>query len=192
MKRIRCAVLALCLLLVVSACSASGQAEPEQAQEPLALARSYQSTIAELSRDGTVGVNLSQAELEQIVSALAAQGVTVSGVDGRTPMQNPQAVDAFFADRDAGKDARLTLYEVCLDGGLLCHALAFADGETTLTLTRIAWSATEPTVGYSREYAVTELTDSGGTLHYVYDMPDNPPGTNHDGHIDTEDTFQIG
>ena len=69
MKRIRCAVLALCLLLVVSACSASGQAEPEQAQEPLALARSYQSTIAELSRDGTVGVNLSQAELEQIVSA---------------------------------------------------------------------------------------------------------------------------
>ena len=117
MKGIWCAVLALCLLLVGSACGASGQTEQEQ--EPLALARSYQSTIAELSRDGTVGVNLSQAELEQIVSALAAQGVTVSGVDGRTPMQNPQAVDAFFADRDAGKDARLTLYEVCLDGGLL-------------------------------------------------------------------------
>lgn len=190
MKGIWCAVLALCLLLVGSACGASGQTEQEQ--EPLALARSYQSTIAELSRDGTVGVNLSQAELEQIVSALAAQGVTVSGVDGRTPMQNPQAVDAFFADRDAGKHARLTLYEVCLDGGLICHDLAFADGETTLTLTRIAWNGTEPAVGYSRAYTVTELTYSGGTLHYVYDMPDNPPGTNHDGHIDTQDTFQIG
>ena len=34
MKGIWCAVLALCLLLVVSACGASGQTEPEQAQEP--------------------------------------------------------------------------------------------------------------------------------------------------------------
>lgn len=220
MKRMLYLALALCLLLGASACGRQAQTPPAQtqasptpeqasptpaqvsptpeqtppaqAQAPLALARTYQETITEISRNGTVGVNLSQAELEQIVSALAAGGVTVSGVDGQTPMRNPQAVDAFFADRDAGKAARLTLYEVCLDGGLICHDLAFADGKTTLALTRIAWSAAEPTVGYSREYAVTELTYSGGTLHYVYDMPDNPPGTWHDGHIDTQKTFQIG
>lgn len=199
MKRVLYLALALCLLLGASACGSQKQAPPTpeqappvQAQAALSLARTYQATITEVSRDGTVGVNLSQAELEQIVSALAAGGVTVSGVDGQTPMRNPQAVDAFFADHDAGKAARLTLYEVCLDGGLICHDLAFADGETTLTLTRITRSGTEPTVGYSREYAVTELTYSGGTLHYVYDMPDNPPGTWHDGHIDTQKTFQIG
>lgn len=189
MKRMLPLVLALCLL----ALSACGKPEPETEETaPLALARTYQGTISEISRNGTVGVNLSQAELEQIVSALAAEGVTVSGVDGSTAMQNPQAVDAFFADRDAGKAAQLTLYEVCLDGGLICHALAFADGETTLTLTRIVWSGVEPTVGYSRQYAVTALTDFDGTLYYAYDMPDNPPGTDHDGHIDTVDTFRIG
>lgn len=189
MKRLLPLLLTVCLLSL-AACGKPSQQTEETA--PLALARTYQRTISEISRDGTVGVNLSQAELEQIVSALAAEGVTVSGVDGRTAMQNPQAVDAFFADRDAGKTARLTLYEVCLDGGLICHDLAFADGKTTLTLTRIAWNGTEPAVGYSRAYTVTELTYSGGTLHYVYDMPDNPPGTDHDGHIDTQKTFQIG
>lgn len=220
MKRMLYLALTLCLLLGASACGTQEQTAPTpeqaspaqaqvspapeqvsptpvqtppaQAQAPLALARTYQETITEISHNGTIGVNLSQTELEQIVSALAAGGVTVSGVDGLTAMQNAQAIDAFFADRDAGRDSRLTIYELCLDGGLICHDLTFASGETTLSLTRIAWSGTEPTVGYSREYAVTELTYSGGTLHYVYDMPDNPPGTWHDGHIDTQKTFQIG
>lgn len=185
-------VLAVCLLLGAAACGAPNQPQSAQEEASLALARTYRGTIAEISRSSTVGVNLTQAELQQIVSVLAAEGATVSGVDGSTAMQNPQAVETFFADHDAGKAAQLTLYEVCLDGGLLCHALACADGETTLTLTRIVWSGGEPTVSYSRQYAVTKLTCSGGTLYYAYDMPDNPPGTNHDGHIDTEDSFQIG
>lgn len=192
MKRILYLALALCLLLGISACGTQKQPLPAQEEAPLALARTYQSTIDEISRGGTVGVNLSQTELEQLVSTLAAEGVTVSGVDGSTAMQNPEAVDAFFAGRDAGKATQLALYEVCLDGGLLCHDLAFADGETTLTLTRIVWSGIEPAVSYSRQYAVTALTCSDGTLYYAYDMPDNPPGTWHDGHIDTVDTFQIG
>lgn len=189
MKRLLPLVLAVCLLSL-SACG-----KPEQETEDtalLALAQTYQSQIDEISRGGTVGVNLTQTQLEQIVSTLADEGVTVSGVDGSTAMQNPQAVDAFFAARDADKAARLTLYEVCIDGGLICHDLAFADGETTLTLTRIVWNGTEPAVSYSKNYAVTKLTCSDGALYYAYDMPDNPPGTDHDGHIDTEDTFQIG
>lgn len=189
MKRLLPLVLAVCLLSL----SACGKPEQETGDTaPLALAQTYQSQIDEISRGGTVGVNLTQTQLEQIVSTLANEGMTVSGVDGRTAMQNAQAVDVFFAERAAGKAAQLTLYEVCLDGGLICHDLSFADGETVLTLTRIVWNGIEPTVSYSKQYAVTELTYSDGKLYYAYDMPDNPPGTWHDGHIDTADTFQIG
>ena len=47
-------------------------------------------------------------------------------------------------------------------------------------------------VSYTDTYAVTSLTLDGGRLTYVYDMPDNPPGTDHDGHIDTQEIFTIG
>lgn len=47
-------------------------------------------------------------------------------------------------------------------------------------------------MSYTDTYAVTSLTLDGGRLTYVYDMPDNPPGTDHDGHIDTQEIFTIG
>lgn len=76
-------------------------------------------------------------------------------------------------------------------GGLLCHTLRFADGADTVTRTRVAWRDGAFSVSYTDTYAVTSLTLDGGRLTYIYDMPDNPPGTNHDGHIDTQKTFTI-
>ena len=78
------------------------------------------------------------------------------------------------------------------DGGLLCHTLRFADGADTVTRTRVAWRDGAFSVSYTDTYAVTSLTLDGGRLTYVYDMPDNPPGTDHDGHIDTQEIFTIG
>ena len=76
--------------------------------------------------------------------------------------------------------------------GLLCHTLRFADGADTVTRTRVAWRDGAFSVSYTDTYAVTSLTLDGGRLTYVYDMPDNPPGTDHDGHIDTQETFTVG
>ena len=75
---------------------------------------------------------------------------------------------------------------------LLCHALLHADGADTVTRTRVVWRDGAFCVGYADTYAVTALTYDGGMLTYVYDMPDNPPGTDHDGHIDTQETFTVG
>ena len=47
-------------------------------------------------------------------------------------------------------------------------------------------------MSYADTYTVTSLVLDGGRLTYVYNMPDNPPGTDHDGHIDTQETFTIG
>lgn len=78
------------------------------------------------------------------------------------------------------------------DGGLLCHTLQSADGADTVTRTRVVWRDGAFSVSYADTYAVTSLTLGGGRLTYVYDMPDNPPGTDHDGHIDTQETFTVG
>ena len=77
-------------------------------------------------------------------------------------------------------------------GGLLCHTLRFTDGIDTVTRTRVVWRDGTFSVSYADTYTVTSLTLGGGRLTYVYDMPDNPPGTDHDGHIDTQETFTIG
>ena len=47
-------------------------------------------------------------------------------------------------------------------------------------------------MSYADTYTVTSLMLGGGRLTYVYDMPVNPPGTDHDGHIDTQETFTVG
>lgn len=88
--------------------------------------------------------------------------------------------------------AEIVLYEVCRDGGLLCHTLRFADGTDTVTRTRVVWRDGVFSVSYADTYTVTSLMLDGGRLTYVYDMPDNPPGTDHDGHIDTQEIFTIG
>ena len=113
-------------------------------------------------------------------------------VDAAEPVTHPETVAAFWAARAAGEKAPLTLYEVCRDGGLLCHVLCFSDGADTVTRTRVVWRDGAFCVGYADTYAVTALTYDGSVLTYVYDMPDNPPGTDHDGHIDTQETFVIG
>lgn len=99
---------------------------------------------------------------------------------------------AFWDARAAGETAEIALYEVCRDGGLLCHTLRFADGTDTVTRTRVVWRDGAFSVSYADTYTVTSLMLDGGRLTYVYDMPDNPPGTDHDGHIDTQETFTIG
>ena len=102
-----------------------------------------------------------------------------------------RTVPSSRAQHRASQTAEAALYEVCRDGGLLCHTLRFADGADTVTRTRVAWRDGAFSVSYTDTYAVTSLTLDGGRLTYIYDMPDNPPGTNHDGHIDTQKTFTI-
>ena len=113
-------------------------------------------------------------------------------MDAADPVAHPEAVTAFWDVRAAGETAEIALYEVCRDGGLLCHTLRFADGTDTVTRTRVVWRDGAFSVSYADTYTVTSLMLDGGRLTYVYDMPDNPPGTDHDGHIDTQEIFTIG
>ena len=57
----------------------------------------------------------------------------VDGIYDADPVTHPETVTAFWDARAAGQTAEAALYEVCRDGGLLCHTLRFADGADTVT-----------------------------------------------------------
>ena len=184
--------LLLCLAALLTACGQKPTAQAGTIDPAVAAAQRYQ-TIVRAVGDGTsAGIDLTDAQIAQAVAQLSSAGLTAVHVDAADPVAHPEAVTAFWDARAAGEPAEVTLYEVCRDGGLLCHMLQFADGMDTVTRTRVAWRDGAFSVSYTDTYTVTSLTLDGGRLTYVYDMPDNPPGTDHDGHIDTQETCTIG
>ena len=176
----------LCLL-----CAALLTGCGKETAPAVAAAQRYQPIVQAVGDGTSAGVDLTDAQIAQAVAQLSDAGLTAVHVDAADPVTHPETVTAFWDARAAGQTAEAALYEVCRDGGLLCHTLRFADGADTVTRTRVAWRDGAFSVSYTDTYAVTSLTLDGGRLTYVYDMPDNPPGTNHDGHIDTQKTFTI-
>ena len=184
--------LLLCLAALLTACGQKPAAQGGTIDPAVAAAQRYQ-TIVQAVGDGTsAGVDLTDAQIAQAVAQLSSAGLTAVHVDAADPVTHPEVVTAFWDARTAGETAEAALYEVCRDGGLLCHTLRFTDGADTVTRTRVVWRGGAFSVSYADTYTVTSLTLDGGQLTYVYDMPDNPPGTDHDGHIDTQETFTIG
>lgn len=177
----------LCLLCAALLTGCGKETDPA-----VAAAQRYQPIVQAVGDGTSVGVDLTDAQIAQAVAELGTAGLTAVHVDAADPVTHPEAVAAFWTARAAGEKASLTLYEVCRDGGLLCHALCFSDGADTVTRTRVVWRDGAFSVSYADTYTVTSLTLDGGRLAYVYDMPDNPPGTDHDGHIDTQEIFTIG
>lgn len=177
----------LCLL-----CAALLTGCEKETAPAVAAAQRYQPIVQAVGDGTSVGVDLTDAQIAQAVAELGTAGLTAVHVDAADPVTHPEAVTAFWDARTAGETAEVVLYEVCRDGGLLCHALRFTGGADTVTRTRVIWRDGAFSVSYADTYAVTSLTLDGGRLTYIYDMPDNPPGTDHDGHIDTQETFAVG
>lgn len=184
--------LLLCLAALLTACGQKPAAQAGTIDPAVAAAQRYQSVVQAVGDGTSAGVDLTDAQIAQAVAQLSVAGLTAVHVDAADPVTHPEAVPAFWDARAAGETAAITFYEVCRDGGLLCHTLQSADGADTVTRTRVVWRGGAFSVSYADTYAVTSLTLDGGRLTYVYDMPDNPPGTDHDGHIDTQETFTVG
>ncbi len=177
----------LCLL-----CAALLTGCGKETAPAVAAAQRYQPIVQAVGDGTSAGVDLTDAQIAQAVARLSDAGLTAVHVDASEPVTHPEAVTAFWDARAAGETAEIVLYEVCRDGGLLCHALRFTGGADTVTRTRVIWRDGAFSVSYADTYTVTSLTLDGGRLTYIYDMPDNPPGTDHDGHIDTQEIVTIG
>ena len=145
------------------------------------------------------GLNLTQDEIAPLAARLGELGYCASALNCSIDLTNPALLDDFFAAVDEGRDADIAIYELCPDAGFLCHTLHFRGGKYYITRTRLAWqhgsSALQgetPTVTYSETNALTELYVEDVRLCNDYYIPDNPPGTRHDGHIETFSSIYIG
>lgn len=169
-------------------------AAAEQAYE---VADAYKDLYIELFSGG--GLNLTQDKLAPLAARLGELGYCASALNCSIAMTNSALLNDFFTAVGEGRDADIAVYELCPDAGFLCHTLHFRGGKYYLTRTRLAWqhgsSALQgetPTVTYSETYALTELYVEDVRLCYDYYIPDNPPGTRHDGRIETFTSIYIG
>lgn len=183
--------LLLCLSCGCRRGEPGGQMPPE-----LEAARDQALTVAEQYRDvyegifspGSAGLFLTESETGEIIARFEALGYSAVDSAGRFPLTNPAQAEEFFAQGGV-----LSLYEVCTDGGFLCHSFYRTGGETQVIRTRLFWSdggpymlqGTVPVVSDAGQYTLLSLELSDGVLRYEYDLPGNPPGTSHDGHVDT-------
>ncbi len=166
----------------------------------LQAAEAYRSVYESVFTGDGVSFSLPPDAMESILDCLGSLGYAAIDYAGDFHMRNTAQVTDFFDAVADGRDAELSIYEICTDAGILCHTLRCSGDGRFVTRTRLAWlsdgsiplQGTIPTVTYSDTYKITELSLSDGILYYAYDMPDNPPGSNHDGHIDTEVTLSLG
>lgn len=176
--------------------SSSVTTETASAQA-LQAAGLYQDIYESLYSGG--GFELTEAGAADIISRLGEGGYAAVDSPGSSAMVNSSMLTYFITKAQAGEAAELTVYELCMDAGLLCHSFHFSDGNYTVTRTRLAWlqgdgsglQGKTATVTYSDSFEVTELRLEGDCLLYDYFVPNNPPGTNHDGHIDTLTTLRV-
>lgn len=165
----------------------------------LQAAEAYRSVYEDVFSGDGISFSLPADAMESILDRLGSLGYAVIDYAGDFHMRNTALVTDFFDAVADGRDAELSIYEICTDAGILCHTLRCSGDGRFVTRTRLAWlsdgpmslQGTIPTVTYSDTYEITELSLSDGALYYAYDMPDNPPGSNHDGHIDTEVTLSL-
>lgn len=194
--------LMLLLGILMAACSGkqpssdtnTTSATSPQEQQVFAAAEVYRDIYESVYPGNQAAPTLTDDTMMQILSALGAQGDVAVDFSNRFAMENASLVLQFLDNMESGTDAHVTIYQICWDGGFVCHDLSYRDGRTSVTLTSLAWLSDGPyalpgdipTIRYSNEYEVTEIHYTpDGYLEYAYDMPDNPPGTDHDGHIDT-------
>lgn len=161
------------------------EARSETAGAALAAAESYRALFEAAYDPGSIHLGLSGELLAQISAGLAGESCAAVDTARQLPVINGALLSEFVQKAERQEAAELVIYEICPDGGFIRHRLTQNDRGLWVTQTRLAWEGTEPFVGYDESYAVTALFGDESLFRYEYFMPENPAGSNHDGHIDT-------
>ncbi len=154
--------------------------DPEEGAA-LAAAESLRRLYEAVYDPASSHLGLPDETLAAMLPLLAGEDAAAVDVDRDQALLGREHLQAFVQEeRDF-----VRLYELCPDGGFICHALVRESTGLRVTQTRLFWEGTAPAIGYCESYAVTALALSDSRFYYEYFMPDNIPGSNHDGHVDT-------
>ena len=152
------------------------------ADDSLSIAGGYRDIVF---AGGETYLNLTAAQCEAVVDALAEKGYAAFDYTRSLAVRNPGLVTGFIDAVNAGDDAGLTLLEVTQDGGFLRRDIIISGGERTLVSTRLTWRQGEAIISAQGVFRLTDIYLNGKTLCFDFEFPDNPEGGNHDGHVET-------
>lgn len=154
-------------------------------------ARLYEDIVARQGSEDYANAALSDEDLGSVVDVMSENGFCAIDAAQSRALSGAEEIYRFDEKCSRGEQAVLDVYEMCRDGGFVRHRLERGESSLTVTITRVAWSGKAPVVTRSDRYPVTRLEITENELHYEYYMADNPEGSSHDGHIDTEKTFRL-
>ncbi len=155
-----------------------------EVEAALAMAERLQPLHAAVYDEQNSHLGLPAETMAAMLELLGAEAVAVDVARSLSPL-GTERLAAFSEAAEQGESAALRLYELCPDGGFICHALESGAQGLWVTQTRLVWTGGAPAIGYCARYAVTALELTNSRFRYDWFMPDNIEGGNHDGHIDT-------
>ena len=163
-------------------------AEKRIADDSLSIAGGYRDIVF---AGGETYLNLTAAQCEAVVDALAEKGYAAFDYTRSLAVRNPWLVKDFIDSVNAGTDASLTMLEITQDGGFLRRDFVVAGEERTLILTRLTWQQNDAVISAQGLFRLTEIYLNGNTLCFDFKFPDNPEGGNHDGHVETYSEIRL-
>lgn len=171
----------------------------DQSTSQKEVAELYRSVYLASYKGNNVSVTLSSEEISKIAALLGSEGFVAGDGAGSFDVSNPQLVFDFFDAMQAKQGAEICIYQIYSDGGFFSHSIKSSASGITVVQTRLAWlddgefalPGENPTVTFTDCFEVTDISLTDGYLHYEYYIPNNPSGTNHDGHIDPVENIRI-
>ncbi len=163
------------------------------------IAELYRTVYLASYKGDNVSVTLSSDNISIIAALLGAEGFVACDSAGSIDVTNPQLVYDFFDAIQAKQDAGICIYQIYSDGGFFSHSINSSASGISVVQTRLAWlddgkfalPGENPTITFTDTFEVKSISLIDGYLHYEYYIPNNPPGSNHDGHIDPVENIRI-
>lgn len=185
-------LLALTMLFSLSGCCHTTENNtPEEAsnQEASNIAQSYRSLIEGETTNGITSI--SNDIMVQILNIVAGMGYAVTDTAGRFDLKNPQIVTDFFSQLNDSTNAKMTIIELCYDGGFIKSDISVDGDKRTINMTRVTWNNLKPLITYTSENDLLELRYTAkGYLILKRNIPNNNGG-NHDGYIEPTTMIRV-
>lgn len=99
--------------------------------------------------------SIEEEQIKEIVAIVGAAGVAVTDSDNKINMINPQLIEAFCKEVEAGEDTTATLYRITIDGGMVRLDFNKEEDHMSVIQTVVSWNALkEPEITYMEKFKI--------------------------------------
>ncbi|QEH70070.1 DUF6070 family protein [Cellulosilyticum sp. WCF-2] len=98
---------------------------------------------------------ISEEQIKEIVEIVGEAGIPVTDSDNKVNMKNPQIIESFCKEVEAGEDTKATLYRVTIDGGIVRLDFNKEEDSMSVMQTVVSWNdSKEPEITYMEKFII--------------------------------------